>query len=103
VDVNCQNNRGWAPLSRAASYGHEAVVKQLLDTGKVNVDLENEGGDSALSLAGKRGDEAIIQQLKSYKASQLATAPGSASLEHAGPLETGLVSVKGLSVPEYRD
>jgi ankyrin repeat domain-containing protein 50 len=85
VDVDRQDQRGRTPLSYAASRGHEAVVKQLLDTGKVNVDLENENGDSALSLAGKRGHETINQQLKSYQASQLATAPGSASLEPAGP------------------
>jgi hypothetical protein len=37
VDIDPKDNFGWTPLSLAAEKGHEAVVKPLLATGKVDV------------------------------------------------------------------
>ena len=51
-DVNVDiNTTGQTPLSWAAREGQEAVVKLLLDTGKVDVDLKNEYGRIPLSWA----------------------------------------------------
>jgi Ankyrin repeats (many copies) len=38
ADVDSKDTDGWTPLWYAAKNGHEAVVKLLLDTGKVDVD-----------------------------------------------------------------
>ena len=37
VDIDPKDSFGWTPLSLAAEKGHEAVVKLLLATGKVDV------------------------------------------------------------------
>ncbi|KAH7016248.1 ankyrin repeat-containing protein, partial [Microdochium trichocladiopsis] len=37
VDVDARDEYGRTPLSWAAAYGHEVVVKMLLDTGKVDI------------------------------------------------------------------
>ncbi|KAK2042669.1 hypothetical protein LZ31DRAFT_525790 [Colletotrichum somersetense] len=36
ADIDVRNDHGRTPLSIATSFGHEAIVKLLLDTGKVN-------------------------------------------------------------------
>ena len=43
--------------------GHEAVVKLLLETGKVDAYLKDNGGLTPLSWAAKNGHEAVIKQL----------------------------------------
>ncbi|KAL8365148.1 hypothetical protein RB595_004117 [Gaeumannomyces hyphopodioides] len=50
--------------SRAAGNGHEAVVKLLLATGKVNVESKDEQGRTPLSWAAASGHEAVAKLLK---------------------------------------
>lgn len=47
--------------------GLAAIVKQLLDTGKVDVDPKDSDGGTPLSRAVEYGYEAIIKQLKRWK------------------------------------
>ncbi|KAH0565547.1 hypothetical protein GP486_001060 [Trichoglossum hirsutum] len=52
------------PLSRAAEKGHEAVVKLLLATEKVDVDSKNSRwGRTPLSWAAENGHEAVVKLL----------------------------------------
>jgi hypothetical protein len=64
IDVDAKDDNGWTPLSWAAERGHEAVVKLLLGTGKVDVDAKDEEyGWTPLSLAAENGHEAVVQLL----------------------------------------
>jgi ankyrin repeat protein len=43
--------------------GHEAVVQQLLVTGKVDIDSKDKDGRTPLLWAVKEGHEAVVQRL----------------------------------------
>ncbi|KAI9137263.1 ankyrin repeat-containing domain protein, partial [Paraphysoderma sedebokerense] len=49
VDVNCKDEYGYTPLHAAASYGHEEVVKYLIQMG-ANVNIRDEDGDTPLHV-----------------------------------------------------
>ncbi|KAH8692543.1 hypothetical protein GQ44DRAFT_596352, partial [Phaeosphaeriaceae sp. PMI808] len=53
------------PLLWAAQNGYETVVKMLLSTGKVDIDLKDQGGQTPLSWAARNGHEAVVQLLRS--------------------------------------
>lgn len=53
----------WTLLCLAAEYGHEALVKLLLDTGKVYLHAEDRDGRTALQLAVEKEHEAVVKLL----------------------------------------
>jgi ankyrin repeat protein len=63
VDSNWKDKLGRTPLSYASQSGNEAVVKLLLDTGKVDIDSEDGDYRTPLSWAAQSGHEAIVKLL----------------------------------------
>ncbi|KAI9694151.1 MAG: hypothetical protein M1822_003422 [Bathelium mastoideum] len=62
VDL-CDIAFGKTPLSHAAKRGHEAVVKLLLGTGKVDVNSKDFNSRTPLWLAAEKGHEAVVRLL----------------------------------------
>ncbi|KAI3328863.1 hypothetical protein HD806DRAFT_519243 [Xylariaceae sp. AK1471] len=63
VNTNATNEDGQTLLWWAARYGHAAIVKVLLDSGKVDADLKDEDGRTLLWWAAQYGDEALVKML----------------------------------------
>ena len=63
VNIDATNEGGWALLLWAARYGHEAVIKVLLDSGKVDANPKDKDGRTPLSWASRFGHEAIVKVL----------------------------------------
>jgi ankyrin repeat protein len=64
MDTSVGDKYGQTPLSWAARHGHEAVVKLLLDTGKVEAhSKEDTHGQTPLSWAAENGHEAVVKLL----------------------------------------
>ncbi|KAK3342928.1 hypothetical protein B0H65DRAFT_469780, partial [Neurospora tetraspora] len=47
----------------AATYGHEAVVKLLLDTGKVDANVQDRYKRTALHMAAENRHETVVKLL----------------------------------------
>ncbi|KAH6669832.1 ankyrin repeat-containing domain protein [Halenospora varia] len=47
----------------AIEQGHEAIVKLLLDSNKVDADLKNQSGQTPLLWATQNGQEAVVKLL----------------------------------------
>ncbi|MCJ1247069.1 hypothetical protein MMC30_004280 [Trapelia coarctata] len=62
-DIDSVDSYNRTPLSWAAKNGHEAVVKLLIDTGKVDVDSKDDHGRTPLSWAAENGHEAVVKLL----------------------------------------
>jgi ankyrin repeat protein len=58
-----EKNWDQTPLLCAVKGGHEAIVRLLLDTGRVDVDSKDQYGKTALSWAAEEGYEPIIRLL----------------------------------------
>ena len=66
IKADTKNGYGQTPLSLAITNGHEAVVKLLLDTGKVDADSKDtSSGQTSLLLAAENGHEAVVKLLQS--------------------------------------
>jgi hypothetical protein len=62
-EINQADESGRTPLSWAAENGQEAVVRLLLEMGKVDVDSKDNNGWTPLSLATGNGQNAIVKLL----------------------------------------
>ncbi|XXH04158.1 Peptide chain release factor 1, mitochondrial [Hypoxylon texense] len=63
IDLDPKDSLGRTPLSWAAWEGHDAVVKLLLATGQVEVNLKDNYGRTPLSWAAAEGHEALVTML----------------------------------------
>jgi len=63
LDPDTPNKDAWTPLSYAAVFGHEGVVKILLERGDINSDSSNKYGRTPLSYAAEYGQEGIVKIL----------------------------------------
>ena len=62
IDVDSRDGAGWTALMHAASAGHDAVVRLLLDAG-ASVHLANEAQRTALHLAARNGRTETVRLL----------------------------------------
>ncbi|KAF9279791.1 hypothetical protein BGZ88_012549 [Linnemannia elongata] len=60
------NYAGWTPLLKWALHDYAAVVKCLLETGRVNVLMVDSRGYSPLHMACLRGNLEMVQMLQAY-------------------------------------
>jgi ankyrin repeat protein len=65
ADINLQVNGGCTPLMLACFYGHEAVVRLLLERG-ANATLRDKSGRTALSFARRSEHVAIVALLEAH-------------------------------------
>ena len=54
ADVNIQDNEGWTPLMRSASFSFSKITKELLEAG-ARIEKVNDNSDSAILLAARSG------------------------------------------------
>lgn len=65
--VDSASDEGVTPLLAAASEGHTVILKQLLSTGKADVNAKDKEGTNALMAAAARGHLECVQSLIAVK------------------------------------
>jgi len=63
IDINVSNIDGQTPLMAAAEYGHEEIVRFLLDKG-ADILASDDYGRNAMDIARKKGWQNIIEMLE---------------------------------------
>jgi len=71
LNVNAKDNSGDTALHEAAKFGHEGVVKYLLDGG-ADVTIRNSSGKDPLQLATEHEKKEIVALLKGAASKQRA-------------------------------
>ncbi|KAL6900174.1 putative ankyrin repeat protein [Trichoderma evansii] len=66
ANPDARNHRGWSPLNFAAARGNTEMVRLLLETGKVDVNLCPEDGQPPLAAAAVKGYNNIFDMLISH-------------------------------------
>ena len=66
LNYNFQDPKKGTPIIRAAKNGHEGVVRQLLETNKIDMNLTTRDGKSAIRCAAENGYPRIVQTLLQY-------------------------------------
>ncbi|RVD89519.1 uncharacterized protein DFL_000523 [Arthrobotrys flagrans] len=68
ANINIQDNKGCTPLYHAARQGYLNVVRELLQTKEIMVDLHGEKSGTPLIVASYKGHAAIVEKLIEKKA-----------------------------------
>ena len=63
VQVELRDESGRTPLSWAAEYGHESVVRLLIERDSVDINSKDGFGQAPLSMAAENGHEAVVRLL----------------------------------------
>jgi ankyrin repeat protein len=63
VNVNLTDAQGNTPLIEASRFGHDDVVRVLIERG-ANLNAKNKEGQTALMLAVKNGHDDVVRRLK---------------------------------------
>lgn len=66
ADPDARSYRGWSPLNFAAARGHTDMVRLLLKTGKVDINVNPEDGQPPLAAAAVKGHKDIFDMLISH-------------------------------------
>lgn len=66
ADPDARNYRGWSPLNFAAAGGNTDMVRLLLETGKVDINVNPEDGQPPLAVAAVKGYKDIFNMLISH-------------------------------------
>lgn len=66
ADPDVRNGRGWSPLNHAVGRGYTDMVRLLLETGKVDINVNPEDGQPPLAAAAVKGFEDIFDILISH-------------------------------------
>ncbi|KAK3940864.1 ankyrin repeat-containing domain protein [Diplogelasinospora grovesii] len=64
VEVDSRDNFGRTPLSKASEYGHQAIARRLLNSGRVEVDAKDKYYEQTpLFWAARKGHDAVVELL----------------------------------------